>query len=98
MRIDENMISVVHLCTVYKIEKSFFTNLNDYGILEIREVEKSLYLHRDQLQDLEKIIRLHQELNINFEGIDTVLNLLNKIETLQEELTSMRNQLRLYER
>jgi hypothetical protein len=43
------------------------------------------------------MIRIHKELDINTEGIDVVFNLLQKIDTLQNELISTKNRLRLYE-
>ena len=40
---------------------------------------------------------MHQELDVNIEGIDVVFNLLQKIDDLQNELISVKNRLRLYE-
>ena len=40
---------------------------------------------------------MHQELDVNIEGIDVVFNLLQKIDTLQKELTALKNRLNLYE-
>mgnify|MGYP000430098390 CR=1 FL=1 len=44
-----------------------------------------------------KIIRLHNELNVNLEGIDVVFNLLEKEKQLRDELTALKNRIRLYE-
>lgn len=93
----ENYIAINELCSHYKVEMSFFSNLNEFGLLELRTIEKTQYISIDKLNDLEKMLRLHQELNINTEGIDIVFNLLDKINNLQEELTSIKNRLRLYE-
>jgi hypothetical protein len=43
------------------------------------------------------MIRFNQELNINIEGIDVIFNLLQKMNSLQEELNTTQNRLRLYE-
>jgi hypothetical protein len=40
---------------------------------------------------------MHQELDVNIEGIDVVFNLLQKIDTLQKELVKVKNRLRFYE-
>ena len=93
----ENFIPLNQLCLHYKIEMSFFTSLNDFGLIKITTVEHTHYIPEDNASDVEKIIRMHHELNINFEGIDTILNLLKKIETLQSELFLKKNRLRLYE-
>lgn len=93
----ENFIPIDQLCTHYKVEMSFFSNLNELGLISIKTVEKSICVHQDQINDIEKMIRMHQELDINVEGIDTIFNLLEKINKLQLELTDIKNRLRLYE-
>lgn len=93
----QKFISVVHLCDMYHTEVSFFQELNEIGLIEIVTEEDNLYLHQDALFDVERIIRLHQELHVNIEGVDVVLNLLEKVEHLQDELHRTKNRLRLYE-
>ena len=46
---------------------------------------------------MEKISRLHDELEINVEGIEAITHLLERIENLQNEIASLENRLRLYE-
>jgi hypothetical protein len=67
------------------------------GLLEIKTIEETQYIHPDAIFEIEKIIRMHQELEVNIEGIDVVFNLLQKIEYLQNELITVKNRLRLYE-
>lgn len=93
----QNYLPLDQLCIHYEIEMSFFYNLLELDLIEIETIEQVMYLPEDRIGDLEKIIRLNQELHINFEGIDTVLHLLHKIEELQTELTVTKNRLRLYE-
>ena len=93
----ENFIPVNTLCTHYKVELSFFDNLNAIGLIEIQTVEEMQYVHRDSIYDIEKMIRMHQDLDVNIEGIDVVLNLLQKIDALKKEIHTVRNRLRLYE-
>lgn len=93
----ENLIPLNKLCVQYKVEMSFFDQLNEYDLIEIRTVERSPHIHEDEIGEVEKIVRLHRELNINIEGIDTVFNLLQKIDSLEQELQDLRNRLGLYE-
>lgn len=93
----ENYIPLTHLCTHYKVEMSFFTKLNEFGLIEIETRGQSPCIHQDKMEDIEKMIRMHVELEINIEGIDTILNLLEKINNLQVELNATKNRLRLYE-
>lgn len=94
---NEQLIPIKTLCQYYKIHRTFFSGLNDQGLIEITTVETSECIHQDHLQNLEKMLRLHQELHLNFEGIDTVLNLLERIERLQSELQSVKSRLGIYE-
>lgn len=96
MKIKE-YIAIGELCKHYRVEISFFTKLHEVGLVKITTLEQTSYLHQDKIADVEKFIRLHQELNINTEGIDAVLNLLQKIDHLENELNKLQNRLRLYE-
>ena len=93
----ENFIPLNQLCTNYKVEMSFFTNLNEFGLIEIITIEQAHFVHKGKVSVIEKIMRMHHELDINIEGIDTIFNLLKKIEGLQAELITAKNKLRLYE-
>jgi hypothetical protein len=93
----ENYIAINELCNHYEIDISFFTNLNEIGLIEITKIESSFWIDREKIHTVEKMIRLHRDLDINLEGIDTIFNLLDKIDQLQTELIETKNRLRLYE-
>ena len=92
-----HLISTQILCSHYDIEISFVDSLNKMGLIEIEIIEQNQFIHQDKISNLEKIIRLHYELNVNLEGIDIVLNLLEKEQELRNELVMLKNKLRLYE-
>ena len=93
----ENFIPLNTLCLHYKLEISFFNTLNENGLIEIQLVDEIQYVHKESIYEIEKIVRMHKELEVNIEGIDVVLNLLQKIDALQAELLTVRNRLLLYE-
>ena len=93
----ENLIPIHQLCSSYELEMSFFSRLNEFGMIEINTINETHYINEDCLSDIEKMIRLVEELDLNMESIDVVLNLLNKIEDLQLELHSVKNRLNQYE-
>ena len=93
----KDFIPIVQLCEHYSVEISFFDELHEEGLISITTLEQTSYLHQDKISDVEKMIRIHQELNINTEGIDAVFNLLQKIDSLQNELNKLHNRLSLYE-
>jgi len=94
----KHLISAQILCSQYNIEISFVDALNKMGLIQIEIIEQNQFIHQDQISDLEKIIRLHHELNVNLEGIDIVFNLLEKEQELRNELNTLKNKLRLYEK
>jgi len=94
---NENLISVVHFCDCHGIEFSFIHSLQDYGLVEIKQVDEQEYFETEVLQNVESLVRLHQELGVNLEGIDVISNLLQRIKLLQQQLTKMQNQLSFYD-
>jgi hypothetical protein len=71
--------------------------LQQSGLIEITTIEDSAFIEADQLQQLEKFVRLYYELDINLEGIETINYLLHRINSMQDEITALRNRLRIYE-
>ena len=94
---DENLIPANDFCIHHNIEVSFIDSLQNHGLIELTTVESTGFINESQLQEIEKMIRLHYDLHINFEGIDAIKHLLDQIQNLQNEMTSLRNRLRLYE-
>ncbi|MFB9079709.1 chaperone modulator CbpM [Flavobacterium procerum] len=93
----KNLIQIKQFCVYHEIENTFITELNNYGLIQIIVEENEEYLEPQQLPTVEKMIRMHYDLNINFEGLDAIAHLLSKIETLQQNLNTAQNKLRLYE-
>ncbi len=93
----QNLILIETLCPHYEIEISFFEDLSNHGLITIETIEERQFIHQDDISELEKMIRLYFELNVNLEGIDIVLNLLQKEKEMKEELNMLRNRLKLYE-
>ncbi len=93
----KTLISTDEFCVHHNIEFSFIRNLCEFGLLKTVKVEKTDFITEDQLEKLERMLRLHKDLEINMEGIDTIDGLLQKLHDLQIEVIALRNRLRLYE-
>ena len=93
----EHFISADEFCIHHNIEFSFIKNLEDFGLIKLKMFEESRYIHEDELEKLERMLRLHNDLEINMEGIDTITHLLERINNMQEEIRNLKNKLRLYE-
>lgn len=94
---ERTLISAKAFCTHHHIEISFIHSLHDIGLIEVTSAEEDYLLPQEQLEALEKMVRLHYDLNINLEGVDAIYHLLHRVEEMQHELSSLKNRLRLYE-
>jgi hypothetical protein len=93
----EYLIAIDEFCSNHNVEISFITSLQHSGLIEITLVEESYFIEPDQLPQLEKFTRLFYEMDINVEGIETIAHLLQRMNNMHDELTSLRNRLRFYE-
>jgi hypothetical protein len=93
----ESLIPADEFCANHNIEISFIRTLQETGLIEITTIEETGYINASQLYELERIVRLYYELDINLEGIETINHLLQRINNMQDEITALRNRLRLYE-
>ncbi|HEU5051636.1 MAG: chaperone modulator CbpM [Ginsengibacter sp.] len=87
----EDLIPAKDFCLYHNIEYSFISSLEDSGLITVTSVEESAFIPADELDKLEKFVRLHYDLDINIEGIETIYHLLQKIEQMQREILQLRN-------
>src|SRR5215510_2304334 len=92
-----DMITLEDFCMSHHLEISFIHLLEENGLIQTVTVNQALYITSDDLPKLEQITRLHQDLNINPEGIDAINHLLNHIEKMKQEIVHLRNRLSFYE-
>jgi hypothetical protein len=90
---NKRLIAVENLCTHYQIEISFVHSLNDYGLLSIIESESGQFVEEDDLADIEKMMRLHYELDINMAGLDAISHLLKKLHESRRDIQTLQNRL-----
>ncbi len=95
---NQKLVLVETLCTYYKLEASFFESLEEIGLLILVRDHEEIYIPEEKVTDLEKVLRLHKELDVNLEGIDVILNLLVKVESLQTELTLAKQRLGYFDK
>ena len=93
----EHLISTDEFCSHYNVEYSFLNALQQHGLIEITNVDEHKFIFNDHLKNIEKLVRLHYELDINVEGIEAITYLLNRVKTMQDEITFLRNRLGIYE-
>ena len=92
-----DLILIEHFCANHELEFSFIDSLHQFGLIEVIIHEDNKYIHQEQLNDVEKMMRMHYELDINMEGIDVISHLLKRVNNLQDELRITQNKLKLYD-
>jgi hypothetical protein len=91
-----HLISTTEICTYHDVEYTFISSLSDAGLVELTVVDQKPYIPESELQKLEKMIRMHNELEINVAGIEAITHLLERVNKLHEELRVLRNRQRSY--
>jgi hypothetical protein len=93
----EDLIAANDFCTCHKIEYSFINLLNEHGLITVTTVRENRYIPSSELSKLEQFVRLHTDLDINLEGLEAISHLLQRIEGMQNQITILKNKLRMFE-
>jgi len=93
----DQLIALKEFCGYHNVEYTFVYSLCETELIEVTTIHNEIYVHPDYIAPLEKMVRLHLDLGINSEGVETVFHLLKKIDELQSEIKSLQNKMDLYE-
>lgn len=93
---NEELIPITLFCTTYRVDVTVIDSLEESGLIEITIREHQRFVAQAEVSRLERLLRLHEDLGINPEGIEAIEHLLERVEHLQEELQHMRNRLRRF--
>jgi chaperone modulatory protein CbpM len=93
----DDMIRMESFCMVYEVEPSLLHILEESGLLEIVHEQDVEFITAASLEQVDKLLRLHRELDINAEGLEAIAHLLQKISALQHEICRLQNRLSIYE-
>lgn len=85
---DSETISYTEVCHKYNIPKELLTEMMEYGLFSNQSAQiEQLKLNPKELKRIESAFRLHRDLGINLPGVVLAIELLEKIEHLDDELT-----------
>ena len=93
---NKKMIAVKEFCSHHNISVAFIQELHRNEMIELEMVKRTGFIAEKNLHTVEKAVRLHNDLHINIEGIQTILHLLSSLEKKEAELITLRNQLAFY--
>jgi len=94
---NEELIAMEVYCDHEGVEVSFVEALHERGLIRITTVKEKRFIDPEHLSRVEKLARMHYDLDINLEGIEAISHLLERMEALQQDMHSLSERLRLYE-
>jgi hypothetical protein len=65
------------------------------GMVQVIKVQDDDCIDEECLPDIERLMRMHYDLEINMAGIEAIWHLLQRVNTLQKELLQAKNRLNL---
>lgn len=92
-----NYITINTFCQYHGIERSLIFSFRELGLIEIIENDPEPYLEEETLGRLERMVRLYKDLELSPQGIEVVIDLLGKVEKLQEDNQELKRRLRRWE-
>ncbi len=95
---DTELIIIKDYCDKCHIDPQFIVELENDGLIKIHEVDAQRYISIDQLAELECYQHLYYDLEINVNGIDAIHHMLERIESMQKEISMLKTQLSFFNR
>ena len=93
----DNLIAITDICSYEKIEINFVYALADFGLISTKIVKKVEFIEAEDLPKLVRFKHLHQDLEINLEGLHAVAHVLNQLDDVRNEIQRLRNELNYYQ-
>jgi hypothetical protein len=94
---NKNYILLTHFCQHTSISDSFLKSLIDYNLISYKEMENDFYILDEEITEIERMHRLHDDLGINLEGLDVIKEMLNRLQKMEEEMAYLKKRLNIYE-
>lgn len=93
----EKYILVSHYIRNSQIEDSFVQRLNEFGLITFEEKKNDYFIDEVDINEIERMFRLHNDLGINLEGLDAIKQMLKRLRRIEKEMDLLQKKLRLYE-
>jgi hypothetical protein len=79
------------------LELHLLKEFADFGLISVYLVEEKECFYVNDIDEIERLVRLYKDLNINKEGIDIIVKMRQEILSLSKELESTRYKLQKLE-
>jgi hypothetical protein len=89
---ERTVITVREYCLIHPpAEPRFVEALLESGLVELAPEAPEPAIPYDALSDLERLLRLHYDLEINLAGLETIHHMLRRMESLQAEVRRLQD-------
>ncbi len=85
----KQLLKIDDICKIYDVENDFINEIFEYELITPIKTGSDLYIEDEELPVLEKIINLYYDLGVNLEGIEIIMNLLERIDEMNEEINRL---------
>lgn len=96
MNTDE-LIAIDLFCKHSEVEVQFVEAMQERGLIRIAVVEERRYISVEHLPRLEKLARMHYDLDIDLAGIEALSHMLERMQDLQKQIRGLQDRLGRYE-
>ena len=93
----EKYILVSHYIQNSNIEDAFVQHLQEFGLITFEEKQNNYFINENDINEIERMFRLHKDLGINLEGLDAIKQLLKRLRRMEKDMELLQKRLRLYE-
>jgi hypothetical protein len=90
-------ISIREFCRGHSLEEDFLFRLREFELIQIVEGRQGPSFPKEELDRIERLVRLYRDLDINPQGLQAIDHLLDRLETMQQEIHYLRRKLSRWE-
>lgn len=94
---DKGYILLEQYCKHTSINDTFIHALIEFEMIEHIQMQNDFYILEDEISEIERMFRLHDDLGVNVEGIGVINEMIQRIQQLEKEVNYLKNRLSLYE-
>ena len=94
---EKELLTISEYCINYTVDPSFIDALEESGLIVLTIIDENKFIHFEQLKELDRYVHFHYDLEINIEGIDAIMNLLQKVKNMQHEIKVLKNHVHLHD-
>lgn len=82
-------VTLETFCEFHRVKHQQIHSFIDFGLIEIKRVEEVIIIPEEQVEHLERCLRLANELGVNLEGLEVINNMRVKMLRMQQELNRL---------